>query len=231
MDQLQGQSVGDSSFPKRLYDFLPSRAQTAISEFLTIVGLDSYLALLFDSPLRHENWFESFGDLPVGADGEPIPWMPYAFQYFLEPRLAESMRLFEYGSGNSTRWFASYVDEVVAVEHDEAWYNHLSGDIPSNVELVHRKESYAQTISEFGEFDIVVIDGEDRVSAADAALDGLNPTGVIIWDDTNRDQYAEGLQMLRDAGYKDIPFQGMGPVSSALQQTSVFYRSRNCLDI
>lgn len=225
------QIMTKNNLPKRLYDSLPNRIQTIISRFFTGVGLDSYLSLLFDSPLRDENWFESFGGLPVGADGEPIPWMPYAFRDFLEPRLDGSMRLFEFGSGNSTRWFASYVDEVVAVEHDKEWYDHLSGETPSNVELVYSETNYAQTVNDFGEFDLIVIDGKDRVSAAKKAVDNLHPEGIIVWDDTNRDQYVDGFQRLRDAGFKEISFQGMGPVSAARQRTSVFYKKENCLNI
>ena len=49
------------------------------------------------------------------------PWyMPKAHQ-FLERKISHLNRVFEYGSGDSSVWFAERVKEYIAVEHDQSW--------------------------------------------------------------------------------------------------------------
>lgn len=49
------------------------------------------------------------------------PWIAFAAIDFLKRILAEDMRVFEYGSGGSTLFFARRVKEVISVEHDKGW--------------------------------------------------------------------------------------------------------------
>ena len=42
----------------------------------------------------------------VGPDDQPVPWMNYPVVEFLNARLNKSIRMFEYGSGYSTRFYA-----------------------------------------------------------------------------------------------------------------------------
>ena len=80
-------------------------------------------------------------------------------------------------------------------------------------------------------FDIIVIDGRDRVNCCKAALEALNDYGVILFDDSYRDRYEEGYSYLRDHGFKEIDFWGMTSSIAMKHKTSIFYRSRNCLQI
>lgn len=52
---------------------------------------------------------------------ERRPWLTFGAIRFLEARLDRSMRVFEYGSGGSTIFFAERAGEVVAVEHERDW--------------------------------------------------------------------------------------------------------------
>ncbi|PZS10133.1 MAG: FkbM family methyltransferase, partial [Chloroflexi bacterium] len=54
--------------------------------------------------------------LPVGPDGEAIPWFSYPALAWLDAVVTGSERVFEFGSGNSTVWFSRRVAEVVSVE-------------------------------------------------------------------------------------------------------------------
>jgi len=74
---------------------------------------------------------------PVDAQGMPIPWMTYPAVAFLEPRLRSSFRVFEYGSGNSTFWWAARVGYVESCEHDSDWVSRLQERLPDNVRLRH----------------------------------------------------------------------------------------------
>lgn len=73
----------------------------------------------------------------VDAHG-PVPWFTYPAIRFLAARVRPGWRVLEYGSGNSTRWWAARVREVVAVEHDPAWAARLQQDLPANVTLFER---------------------------------------------------------------------------------------------
>jgi hypothetical protein len=39
------------------------------------------------------------------------------------------MKVFEYGSGGSSIYFAGKVDEVISIEHDESWYKDVASQI------------------------------------------------------------------------------------------------------
>jgi len=203
-----------------------------LRSFAKKTGINAYLAVLRDSPLRQQGWFRSYGDKPVDGEGNPLPWMPYSFIDFAEGRLAGTQRIFEYGSGNSTRWLANQAEEVVAVEHDEEWYEFIHSRTPSNTTIVQRdRPNYPDTIESFGEFDVVIIDGIRRVASVRTALGSLTEVGVIILDDADRPQYADAHDLLEERGFHHLTFRGMGPCTPNLQATSIYYRDENCFGI
>ena len=53
------------------------------------------------------------------------------------PRLVRpNLRVFEYGCGNSSLWWAQRVEKVVSVEHDEAWYRRTEAAPNQELHLV-----------------------------------------------------------------------------------------------
>jgi hypothetical protein len=52
---------------------------------------------------------------------DQVPWLTFAAIQFLEKHLTQNMRVYEYGAGGSTLFFAARVSEVVSVEHDPVW--------------------------------------------------------------------------------------------------------------
>ncbi|MCS4114594.1 protein-L-isoaspartate O-methyltransferase [Salinibacter ruber] len=54
-----------------------------------------------------------------------IPWLTFPVVDYLERFLEPEMRVFEYGSGGSTVFFARRVQEVVSIEHDSEWLGKL----------------------------------------------------------------------------------------------------------
>lgn len=205
------------------------------SDVLRRAGLRGLYKLRSGGALVDEGWFRSVREnAAVDRDGAPIPWIAYPAQHFLERRLRRDFRIFEYGAGNSTIWWAGKVREVVSVEHDEGWYQVLAAKVPGNVRLQlepidgHR---YAGAIDEAGPFDIVVVDGRDRVECARRAIRELADGGVIVFDNSERGKYAGALSELTRAGFRRIEFVGMAPMRARLTETSVFYRGGNCLGI
>lgn len=227
-------NIPESSHPIfSAYNTLPRSVKTIPNSIMDYIDIQKYLLLLFNSPLRTRGWFESYNGIPQEANNGPLPWYSYAAIDFIEERLSNDIRVFEYGSGSSTYWYANLIEEVVAVEHDTKWAERVREFTPSNATIIHRdnKLDYLEGPFEFGDFDIVVIDGQFRSDCAAYAVEALSEEGVIIWDDTHNDEFSSGYQELQNKGFKEIFFQGMGPVTATLQRTSVFYRRGNCLDI
>ncbi|TMU57496.1 class I SAM-dependent methyltransferase [Flagellimonas algicola] len=174
---------------------------------------------------------------PVLKNGNELPWFTYSFIAFLEKRIHGEMSIFEYGSGNSTLWFAKKGCTLVSVEHDENWYRQMQLRLDSTPKIEYlwrdlESKAYSQEILNYSRaFDIIVLDGRDRVNCCLNALNSLKEDGVIIWDNSDREEYLEGYQFLESNSFKRLDFHGLGPINSGKWCTSVFYRKDNCLNI
>ncbi|WP_442589358.1 FkbM family methyltransferase [Pedobacter sp. AW31-3R] len=182
-------------------------------------------------------WFKSFDThQAVNENGDPLPWVTYSFIDFIGPRLNKEMTIFEYGSGNSTLFYAKRVQHVISVEHDELWYNKIVSSKPENSEMIFCKlekdgEYSSKAASLHRKFDIIIVDGRDRVNCCKKCISALNPGGIIVLDDSDRKHYAEAFTFLKEAGFKNIPFTGIAPGLFYLKSTTIFYKQENCLQI
>jgi hypothetical protein len=61
-----------------------------------------------------------------------IPWLVFDVITYLERYLNKELRVFEYGSGGSTIFFAHRVKEIISVEHDAAWYKMVAAYIKTH---------------------------------------------------------------------------------------------------
>jgi hypothetical protein len=187
--------------------------------------------------LYEKGWFASVNaKQAIDRHGQPIPWITYPCLSFLEERINREMDIFEYGCGNSTLWWASRVRSVISCEHNPAWYEQTRPLLPKNAELHHVAleygGAYSQMISRYSEkFDIVFIDGRDRVNCVRNSLTAIKPAGVVILDNSDVAEYAEGISFLLANEFKSLHFTGPGPITAAVWRTTVFYRPNNCLGI
>jgi hypothetical protein len=187
--------------------------------------------------LYEVGWFKSYSNKkPVDSQDRPIPWVTYSFIDFITGRLNKTMSLLEYGSGNSTLFYGERVKKVVAVENDLEWFNMISKSMPSNVEMKYielvRGADYCKYGSQFpGAFDIVIVDGRDRVNCLKNSIGALSDRGVMVLDDSERGEYQDGTRFMLDKGFKKIDFWGVAPGVFNRKSTTVFYRPGNCLDI
>ncbi|QRR01923.1 FkbM family methyltransferase [Dyadobacter sandarakinus] len=202
---------------------------------LNKVGVGGSLQLVMSGALKQYGWFKSYNlKQSVDAQGQPIPWYTYPFIRFLEPRLSPDLNVFEYGSGNSTQWYAARVKHITAVEHDSAWVTIVRKKLPSNAELREEVlgDSYIQAVAAAGKkYDIIIVDGRKRVKCACYAADFLSEKGVLILDNAEREWYQPAKDYLRDKGFRRLDFIGMTPIVGIETCTSVFYRDQNCLGI
>lgn len=204
-------------------------------QVLRRIDLHSLYSLRKGGQLKEDGWFKSYREhLAVDSGGAPIPWWTYSAIKFIQPRLSKSMKVFEYGCGNSTLWLSRLVDCVVAVEHNPAWSELIQDKAPANVSVVLRSvnNGYATEILKQGmKFDLVIIDGRNRVECAKSAIQMLKNRGVIIWDNAERSEYTEGYKTLIDKGLRQLDFSSMGPINTYAWTTSVFYKQDNCFEI
>ena len=192
---------------------------------------------LSQSYLKTTGWFHSrYTFQSTDAQKAPIPWFSYAAISFIEGRLNKSMDIYEFGSGNSSLWFADRVNKITSVEHDTKYYKFIKPKLQNinNIEFVFAKleDNYTSHILENDtQFDVVIVDGRKRVECAKNAIKALKEGGVIIWDDADRDKYSEGCAYLTEQGFKSIDFVSLKPISTLQSQTSVFYKHNNCFNI
>lgn len=88
--------------------------------------------------LTTSGWLQSVEqEAAVDASGA-VPWFTYPATRFLARLVQPHWKVLEYGSGNSTRWWAARTAAVVSVEHDPGWAGALRRALPANVQLEER---------------------------------------------------------------------------------------------
>jgi hypothetical protein len=169
----------------------------------------------------------------------------------------DGKRLFEWGSGKSTLWFASRVDLLVAIEHNLEWHEwvsqRLSRESPVSAEcryippmsdsqmdgfswerdwahyetLGHAPSrptyhNYMAAIDEFADeyFDVVCIDGRERVGCAVHAAPKVRRGGIMVLDDSNRPKYAEIFALQDEWETIRYPF--------GLRETALLIKPKEC---
>lgn len=188
--------------------------------------------------LYEVGWFRSLEEKkPVDKDGNPIPWFTYPAIDFLKDRLNKNMVVFEYGSGNSTLFFAERVKEIISVETDKIWYRQITQKLPSNARVIYFDENALKTTYEEviksanNKFDLIIVDGIYRNECIRNSLSNLSAKGIIILDDSERDEYKEGIDFLTQNNFNQLDFWGPAPIIFNKKCTSIFYYSNNCIGI
>ena len=205
--------------------------------FLRKINLGGPIQLMLTGALIEDGWYKSFNTkTSVDKKGEPIPWCTYSFIKFIEPRLKKTFNVFEYGCGNSTIWYAKRVNSIKAIEHNQNWRNTISMELPSNAYVYFKEFSingdYAKAIlNEENEFNIIVIDGIDRNNCLKYSLRKITSDGIIVFDNSEREEYNESYPILESAGFRRVDFWGLGPIVNINSCTSIFYRINNCIGI
>lgn len=203
-------------------------------------GLPAYKTLIRNekSFLHKSGWMESKKrDYPCRADGTELPWMNFSIISFLEERLNKNHSLFEYGSGFSTSFYSKLVNSVTSVEHDKEWFDVVNKKLPPNAELLFIQEdvdgNYCRSILKLNrKFDVIIVDGKDRVNCLKQSLDAVSNNGVILLDDSFRNEYRDGVEILAQSGYRSLNFEGLKPAGNgSTDYSTLFYKSDNCFGI
>jgi hypothetical protein len=187
------------------------------------------------SYLHTTGWVESVKrGYPCTPDGNEVPWMNHGVIKLLQQRLSSDLSLFEFGSGFSTVFYARLVDQVISIEYDKKWLDIMAQKLPGNATVVYKQNDsdgqYCRTINQYSQpFDVVIVDGRDRVNCVKQAINKLTERGVIILDDSNRPRYQAGIDHAKALGFRELTIEGLKPTGSRMNQTTFLYRDGNCL--
>lgn len=175
-----------------------------------------------------------------GGKNSPTPWMTFPLVSYLESRSFTDRTVLEFGSGASTAWWALRAEHVTALETDPEWLSKIRSTAPANVDVV-AAEAAPATQEDFDKevrsivgdstFDVVVVDGGDRVKALNLAIDLVTPDGIIIVDDLDlfdaEPEWRAALDPWFDRGFERVDFMGMAiaaPFTRDARCTSLFFR-------
>ncbi|AOM80675.1 FkbM family methyltransferase [Pedobacter steynii] len=195
------------------------------------------LSLGFKGYLADKGWFEAYRTKSsISETGDPIAWVTYSFIDFIKERINKQHSVFEFGSGNSTLFYSKLSREVYSVEHDKGWFEKNSGLSGPNIKMIYceltENGPYCRSALDTGKkFDVIIVDGRDRLNCCEQAIKSLTEDGVVVLDDSERKEYGAAFDFFKRNGFKHLPFTGMAPGVIVSKCTSIFYKSNNCLDI
>ena len=128
------------------------------------------------------------------------------------------------GGGNSSLFFSKRVKSLKTIESDNKWYEYvLSQELPNCSISLESPDTYASILEKSQKkYDVISIDGDiyRRFECAYYAVDALKDGGMIILD--NSDWLPNTTSLLREKGFLQIDFSGMGPINTYAWCTSIF---------
>lgn len=166
--------------------------------------------------------------MAVNARGNPIPWYTYPAIEYLESFDFKNCDVFEFGSGNSSLYWAGRARSVCSVEDNEEWFDVVSKTKRSNQVILHRgnESSYVNSLPEQRKlFEIIIVDGNWRFECVVKAINCLKEGGMIVLDNSDRKIEKECGTLLREQGFLQIDFSGFGPINNYTWSTSIFIKT------
>ena len=120
------------------------------------------------------------------------------------------VKCLEYGCGTSTAYYMSHLQKGskwISVEHHKGWYDKISEvinhpdlslhyvDITSATDI--ENDNYATFPKQFGQFDLILVDGIRRENCVEMAHDLLAVGGVLVVHDSNRIEYHSHIKKFK----------------------------------
>ena len=144
----------------------------------------------------------------VDRDGKPLPWYTYPAIEYLSQFDYTQKKVFEFGCGNSSLFWAERAASVTSIEDNPKWFEKWQQEFHHprlDVRWRDEGEIYEKAIFEDGlKYDVIVVDGKRRAECAAAATKALAAGGVIILDDSDRintsQEYVKAAGCLQEAG-------------------------------
>jgi hypothetical protein len=142
-----------------------------------------------------------------------LPWYNKELIAFLEPYLTNKMHIFEYGGGNSTLYYSSKVLSVSTTETRKEWFDFvLSNQTIHNIEIKLCQDlvNFQNEITNFKVklFDVIIVDSIQRAKCLFTAIDFLKKDGIIILDNSERENLKTAKNKMIELGFDETIYQG-----------------------
>jgi len=208
---------------KYVPEFISDSVRKVITAFYTPISFS----------IKSGHFKSSFKKMSVDKNGNPIPWYTYSCYDFLRFRDFKDAEVLEFGSGQSTLWWAKFAKYVTAFEGKKDWYNFLKPLLAINTTVImvtlHSRESCIADVKNNLEkmdktFDVIVIDGLFRFEMVPFAQKYIKDDGIIICDNSDGYGMFEGFL---NTEFKRVDFYGYAPGVVLPHCTSIFYKV-NC---
>jgi hypothetical protein len=161
----------------------------------------------------------------LDSENVKIPWYTYPTIEYLDNIDFSDKIVFEYGSGNSSAYWARKAKLVTSVEHNKGWYEKIKNELAENqiIELCENEKNYLDAINKIpGKIDVIIIDGVYREKCARLVQEHISDGGIVILD--NADWYKETSKYLREKlDLLEVDFHGFGPINAYTWTTSIFF--------
>ena len=122
-----------------------------------------------------------------------VPMISYRARRAIEELLTKDSQMVEFGSGNSTLWFAARTGFVLSIEDDKEWYAHVQKQCSSldsyNVRHEFRTEkNYTNLLDIQNEsLDFALVDGTDREGCIRSVVPKLKRGANLYLDNSDKD--------------------------------------------
>ena len=122
------------------------------------------------------------------------------------------------------------------MEYDEKWLHIVKSQVPENVKLIFQAQDvdgeYCRVISATKDkYDVVIVDGRDRLNCMKQSMSAVSARGVILLDESQIERYQEGIDFAKARGFKALNLEGLKATGTEVDCTTIFYCARNCFDI
>jgi predicted O-methyltransferase YrrM len=159
-----------------------------------------------------------------------FPWLvkEAVFDILEFIKIRSSCRVLEFGSGRSTIFFSKFVEKLISVDHDSVYYNQVTKLIYlksiKNVTLNILPRPYNKICDTFEDqfFDLILVDGRDRVLCIKSCEKKLKKDGILILDNSDRKRYKEGVEYLLSLGYIEKKYMGNDGYEKTKWMTSIY---------
>jgi hypothetical protein len=166
----------------------------------------------------------------LDRDNNPIPWYTYPAIEYLSQLDFSNKKIFEFGVGYSSLFWATRALAVTGIEDNFEWYQKWQKSFNApNLTLKQRHEGeayYNAVLEDKLKYDVIIIDGKCRAECAKTAVQALNTGGFIILDDSDRVntsiEYKSAIGTLRRHNLIQIDFFGFCPMNNYTKTTSLF---------
>ena len=129
---------------------------------------------------------------------------------YLDTHLKPGMKVFEWGAGRSTVFFAKHSVELITIEDNAKWHQKVSQKLSMQgferfeMKLITNEQEYIHAIDIYPDnyFDVVAVDGRERSECLRVALSKVKPQGLLILDDSQRERYLPVIEELTVRAWK-----------------------------